>query len=461
MKKSLAILFAFFLVFAPVYSNAVLPVLAAAIGSNGGRVLVGNVIKKVAPQALNNAQKAMVGICKSNPTKCLGLGVGVGGLINAIVGDGWNIEVTNNDTTNNIDVDIYKLPPQQSHCYNVAKIYTSYSLAYGGQSATFLNAHNTHSSALAAAQSAAPAGYTAIKDNYADGMAKLTTAVNNLAAQDYTGKMPPVDTINIIRGGTTNVYYPPANQQADIYGYVVLKTYPCPVNKTYITNNDLNQYITNNNINDIDVLDIYNFDFSQYNNINIAGDTYNGTTINNDLAKSDPSETDKKVSADLKKKLDAKELSLDDVTDENCTKNEAGEYDKCGATEEPPVEEEPPTDEEPVESPIECDANGFYKKVCDWMDWTQKEPKPSTSESVDVKDVDAENSNKIDMAGECPAPYELSFNVLGYEQNHSISYEPLCGALVLLKPIFVGSGALSGMFILMGYSRASNTGVNG
>ena len=70
-------------------------------------------------------------------------------------------------------------------------------------------------------------------------------------------------------------------------------------------------------------------------------------------------------------------------------------------------------------------------------------------------------TNKIDMAGECPAPYQLSFNILGYEQNHSISYEPLCGALVLLKPIFVGSGALSGMFILMGYSRASNTGVNG
>lgn len=108
-----------------------------------------------------------------------------------------------------------------------------------------------------------------------------------------------------------------------------------------------------------------------------------------------------------------------------------------------------------------CNSTDFSKKICDWIDWTQEEPTESVVKPVDIKDVEAENSNKIDMSGECPAPYELNFSVLGYEQNHSISYEPLCGALVMLKPIFVGSGALSGMFILMGYSRASNTGVNG
>ena len=99
---------------------------------------------------------------------------------------------------------------------------------------------------------------------------------------------------------------------------------PNPSNKTYITNYELNQYVTNNTTNnDIDIKDIYNFDFSQY-NINIGGDTYNGTTINNDLSKSDPSEADKKVSPDLKNKLDDKTISLDDVNDQNCTKNEAG-----------------------------------------------------------------------------------------------------------------------------------------
>ena len=116
---------------------------------------------------------------------------------------------------------------------------------------------------------------------------------------------------------------------------------------------------------------------------------------------------------------------------------------------------------ENLEKMQKCEGTEFNKKICDFVDWMQSEPAEPESAQIDIKDVEAENSNKIDMAGECPAPYQLSFNVLGYEQNHSISYEPLCGALVLLKPIFVGSGALSGMFILMGYSRASNTGVNG
>ena len=116
---------------------------------------------------------------------------------------------------------------------------------------------------------------------------------------------------------------------------------------------------------------------------------------------------------------------------------------------------------ENLEKMQKCEGTEFNKKICEFIDWVQSEPSESEESKVDIKDVDAENSNKIDMAGECPAPYELNFTVSGYEQNHSISYEPLCGALVLLKPIFVGSGALSGMFILMGYSRASNTGVNG
>ena len=63
MKKPLAILLAFFIVFAPVYSNAVLPALAASVAS-ATRVLVGATIKKVSPAALVNANKAAIGICK-------------------------------------------------------------------------------------------------------------------------------------------------------------------------------------------------------------------------------------------------------------------------------------------------------------------------------------------------------------------------------------------------------------
>ena len=112
------------------------------------------------------------------------------------------------------------------------------------------------------------------------------------------------------------------------------------------------------------------------------------------------------------------------------------------------------------DEPLFCDSSEFTKKVCNWIDWTQEEPTQSPDNPIDIKEVEADNSNKIDMSGECPAPYELNFTIAGYAQNNSISYEPLCGALEMLKPIFIGSGALSGMFILMGYSRPSGTGAN-
>lgn len=107
-----------------------------------------------------------------------------------------------------------------------------------------------------------------------------------------------------------------------------------------------------------------------------------------------------------------------------------------------------------------CNETEFNKKVCDFVDWFQEEPTKPNDESPTIKDIQAQNSNKIDMSGSCPAPYQINFSVFGHSQNNSISYQPLCDALEMLKPIFVGAGALSSMFILMGYSRPNSTGVN-
>lgn len=115
---------------------------------------------------------------------------------------------------------------------------------------------------------------------------------------------------------------------------------------------------------------------------------------------------------------------------------------------------------ENLEKMQKCNETEFNKKVCDFVDWFQEEPTKPTDESPTIKDIEAQNSNKIDMAGSCPAPYQINFSVFGHSQNNSISYEPLCNALEMLKPIFVGAGALSSMFILMGYSRPNSTGVN-
>ena len=115
---------------------------------------------------------------------------------------------------------------------------------------------------------------------------------------------------------------------------------------------------------------------------------------------------------------------------------------------------------ENLEKMQKCNETEFNKKVCDFVDWFQDEPTKPTDEKPEIKDIDAENSNKIDMSGSCPAPYQINFSVFGHSQNNSISYQPLCDALEMLKPIFVGAGALSSMFILMGYSRPNSTGVN-
>ena len=115
---------------------------------------------------------------------------------------------------------------------------------------------------------------------------------------------------------------------------------------------------------------------------------------------------------------------------------------------------------ENLEKMQKCNETEFNKKVCDFIDWFQDEPTEPTDEKPTIKDIEAESSNKIDMSGSCPAPYQINFSVFGHSQNNSISYQPLCDALEMLKPIFVGAGALSSMFILMGYSRPNSTGVN-
>ena len=115
---------------------------------------------------------------------------------------------------------------------------------------------------------------------------------------------------------------------------------------------------------------------------------------------------------------------------------------------------------ENLEKMQKCNETEFNKKVCDFVDWFQEEPTKPNDESPTIKDIQAQNSNKIDMSGSCPAPYQINFSVFGHSQNNSISYQPLCDALEMLKPIFVGAGALSSMFILMGYSRPNGTGVN-
>ena len=449
MQKKLAILLAFFIVFSPVYSNAVLPALAASVASNGGRVLVGQTIKKVAPSALANARKAAVGICAKYPKLC---GGGMGALGLSLTADGWNIEITNNDVTN-IDVDIYKIPQNDACEMKIAFGTDTIKNAPQGERDRLLKLIRNNPSYANLEWQAAPnwlVPYQREIDRLPSYASLSPSDILLYKDWQYKGDIP--FSAQMRGNGSTGSFSNYSTGMGSRYYY---KCVPYPTNKTYITNYELNEYVTNNTTNnDIDIKDIYNFDFSQY-NINIGGDTYNGTTINNDLSKSDPSEADKKVSSDLKNKLDDKTISLDDVNDQNCTKNDAGEYDKCGDKTDPTDPEEP-TDPEPEPPPIECDANGFYKKVCDWMDWTQKPHDKPDFGNVDIIDKSEGlniDQNRIDFTNQCPAPMPINTSVVGFPVSTELNYQPLCDFFTMLNPFVVGMGGISSALIIAGGAR--------
>lgn len=467
-NKITAFVLAFFIIFAPLYANAVLPALVASVASSTtGRVLVGTAIKKAAPTAVAKARKSLLGICKVRPDICIGIGVSMAQLYDALKEDGYTVEGDLNPVTNNYDIDIYKVTTGDT-CYvqtafsdkqESAEVTQNAILSYRNKRAI-----DEHSGLNYRNYSGWNEPYKNFNDvwNEPRNKAQLT---EKYALMGWVRARYDVRFIKHDGSGSYGEF-----TTGGEHSFLTEAWARCvPWNggdKIHITNNQLNQYLEKNVLTNNQYLAIYNFDYSQHGNVNIAGDTYNGNTINNDLSIS--AEPELKVSPSLKIKIDNKKVKIDDVNDENCTKNEVGEYDQCGEKEPEPEECEPDTvlvdgvciSEPEKESPIECDANGFYKKVCDWMNWTQKMPNDAPKDTVTVENIESENSNKIDMVGECPAPYELSFSVLGYEQKHTIPYTPLCDALVMLKPIFIGSGALSSMFLLMGYSRPSGTGAN-
>lgn len=237
MQKKLAILLAFFIVFSPVYSNAVLPALAASVASNGGRVLVGQTIKKVAPSALANARKAAVGICSKYPKLC---GGGMGALGLSLTADGWNIEITNTDV-NNIDVDIYKIPPNDA-----CEVKLGWSAMSPSQSSFAPSSfkvmddkeyevvvqRNKHRGAEIIRYPAYAQQAKGIYD--AALVAKYQTTIE-WSRVGYSNIKPVFE---ISGWGLESSY------SADLY----YKCLPYPSNKTYITNYELNEYFTNNTV---------------------------------------------------------------------------------------------------------------------------------------------------------------------------------------------------------------------
>lgn len=440
MKKPLAIILAFFIVFSPVYSYAVLPALIASAASAAGRVLVGNGVKKVSQTALSRAGMGIVGLCKKNPLQCVGIGVGILGLLDK---DGFTVDIGGEgDTTNNINIEIYKIPPSEQCNLEIQYFYDD-SYRTASETFTYLIAKGQSSSYI-----------TRPKPDSIDYIMREESRLlsNN---SDYSSPEWKALGLSVSFG-----YERSSNNGEKWTSYSVsvpprIRCSPYSPSKTYLTENEFYNYLQQN-ISADDIKNIYNYDYSQHPNITINNNSYGGNTINNDLSVS--AEPEFKVSPSLKLDIESNKVNLDNVNDENCTKNEAGEYDKCGDTEEPtdPENPDPDTPVPPEPSPIECDANGFYKKVCDWMNWTQKPHTEPTTTNVVVVDKTSDiviDDSRIRFNDQCPAPKDINLTVAGHSFSEFLDYQPLCDFFTQLHPFVVGMGGVSTALIIAGGVR--------
>ena len=424
-KKSLAIILAFFIVFSPVYSYAVLTALVAVAASSTGRVLVGNTIKRVGQAAISRAGMASM---------AAGLGY-MASTKSAIEQDGWTIEYGGGgggaggswdapagsgvDSQGNIDIAIYKIPDGTCFKYKDDSPFLPKNVSYPS----------------------------------------ISDLCKSLIGQDY-GSNGRIASSKHVNGCSSHIVDKDSSNtiHSNLNLYVYQQT-SCS-SKQYITYNEFNTYLTknltNNQAGDI-IKNIYNYDYSQHPNITINNNTTSGSDINNDLSISADPELN--VTPRLRLDLETKKVNLDNVNDTNCTKTPEGAYDNCTGEPDPEEETDPndpnnPTPEDPP--PIECSANGFYQKICDWMDWTQETHDDPTDTNADVIDKSEDlsiDNDRIDFSNQCPAPTPIVTSVLGFPITDEINYQPLCDFFTMLNPFVVGMGGISSALIIAGGAR--------
>jgi hypothetical protein len=92
--------------------------------------------------------------------------------------------------------------------------------------------------------------------------------------------------------------------------------------------------------------------------------------------------------------------------------------------------------------------------VCDWLGWTQ-EPLDTLTDApaLPVVDSSAATWDSGLGAGACPAPIDVA--VLG--SSVSISWQPACDFVSMLRPILIAFAGIAAALILLG-QRAGGAG---
>lgn len=454
-----------FIALSPAYTYAFAPAIGVAIaGSVAGEVAVGvgkATIKKISPEAKKKLIKSATGVCGKNPSAS----AFCGGVIGAITSNDWEIEV-NHTENNDIDIDIYE--NSEPGCY-LRKAYGYDNIYYNSLSA-YLPVSARKSVYMSEGWGLGYVGYDSASYNkisseldayYRQESLQGAEYIKNVYG-DYTLQKP-----RIIAWGQriTQIFNSGPNHVKKDTSFNFGLYAVCYEDKKPVDNDKLVEEILKK-MNGDDITNIYNYDYSQHNNIKVNNDIDTGDNVTNIKNDFDKNYKEKKLSENATQKMKHKRkgYDIDDINDENCEKNEQGEYDKCGddrgkkdGEEETKKEDDEKKEDEKKkddddEPPIDCKASSFHQKVCDWIDWTQEDHDPKTDTKVDVEEIDSFSidEDKIKFRAVCPPPKPIHINVVGRDYHTELSYQPLCDFFSGMKPFVVGLGWFSGAMIIAG-----------
>lgn len=259
-----------------------------------------------------------------------------------------------------------------------------------------------------------------------------------------------------------------------------------------------------------DIAQIYNYDYSDK-SIVINNHTYNGDDIAYNFEPSvnidhpgdgtdglpgwgldiDPTFAPKLVPILLKPELD---IGLPDINYNNCTANAQGAIvncdklerkynididgdgkignedptcpdsytlkdDKCVKVDPKPPSDEPkdpkdPKDPQPLveQKPWLCTTSEFTRKVCDWIDWTQKDYGSDNDTKIQVTDLTKQlpqiDTNRIKFNGQCPPAETQNIRLMGASVNIKIKYDHYCEFMIKFKPFAIGLASISAVLII-------------
>lgn len=321
------------MVIAPIYANAIgfLPAIGATIA---GEVAVGvgkATIKKLPKETKRKMIKNATGLCAKSFlsfTFC-------SSMIEAMVGDGIEVEVNNNE------INIYK-KVEGNDCKQYAEYYSYYGHSQGQisdiPSGFFSSFDDLKRNILKGAKERYPNKKpTKIDDNNA--MYTMEIARKNIQQYRQTHSLQDVEVPpGRFRNVSPNLISYAVFDDNDYFithGYfyhdLLVLNADCNGGKRHLTDDEIEEYFDKHAKGD-DITNIYNYDYSD-NSITINGDKISGDEINRKKNDFDNDYEEKKLSKDatenMKKKK--KDYDIEDINDENCDKNEFGEYDKCGS----------------------------------------------------------------------------------------------------------------------------------